>query len=156
MPSPLRTYALNALRAVLVGGGLFVAGGIVYGLATMPPDPPESDGFVTGAAYFFGTIVFVLALGAAGLGLALPSLLGADDPLGFGRWQCRLFKAAGVLAGGGFLLGLAFGLVTELQYGFFLWLLTVFLGILVVCLAVGWRLLQVVVSVLARVLPSGS
>lgn len=156
MSPALRGYALLALRGVLVGGGLLVAAGIVYGLATMPPDPPNSDGFVTGAAYLFGTIVFVLAVGAASLGVVLPTLLGADDPLGFGRWQRRLLKAAAALGGVGFLVGLAFGLLTQLQYGFLLWLVFVFLGTLAVCLAVGWRLLEVVASALARVVARGS
>lgn len=151
MSSTLRDYALTAIRVVLIAAGLLVAAAIVYGLATMPPAPPDSDGFVSGLAYLFGSIIFVLALGVAGLGVVLPSLVGADDPVGFGRGQRLLLKAAAVMVGGGFVLGLAFGLLTELQYGFFLWLLTILLAVLVVVVTVGWRLVELTVAAAARI-----
>lgn len=147
MPSTVRSYALLAVRVVLVSGGLLGAALTVYTLATMPPAEPD-EGFVTGLAYFFGSIIFVLAAGAASLGVVLPTLVGADDPIGFNRWQRLLLKAAATLVGGGFLLGLAYGLATELQYGFFLWLATIALGVVLVCVAVGWRVVEAVVGAL--------
>lgn len=152
MPSSLRAHALPAVRAVLVGGGLLIAGATVYQLATMPPAPPDSDGFVTGLAYLFGSIIFVLAVGASSLGVVLPTVVGAGDPLGFNRWQRLLLKAAAGLVGGGFLLGLAFGLATELQYGLFLWLATIVLGVLVVSVTVGWRAVEALVTGLVRLI----
>ena len=83
MPSPLKRYALNGVRLVLVVVGLAVAIGTIQALVSMPEPPPDSDGFAHGMAYFFGGLFVVLALGATGLGVALPAILGAEDPLGF-------------------------------------------------------------------------
>jgi hypothetical protein len=155
MPSSVRGYVLSGLRVVLVGGGGAVAAVVLFGLATMPSPPPGSDGFLSGLAYIFGSVVVVLALGAAALGVALPSLLGADDRLGFGRWQRRLLKGAGALFGGGLLVGFAVGSATEMQYGFFVWLLVLFLAVLVVVATVGWRLGEVVVAAAADAVGDG-
>lgn len=151
MPSTARETALAVARVVLVVAGLGVVAATVLTLVSMPPSPPESDGFVRGLAWIFGSVIVVLALGAAALGVALPSILGTDDSLGFGRGQRVLLKAAAVLGGGGFLLGLAVGFTSELQFGFLVWLSTIVLGVLVVCLAVVWRLAEAVVGGLARV-----
>lgn len=150
MPSAIRGYVLLGGRALLVASGLLVAGGTVYGLATMPAPPAGSDGFVTGLAYLFGSVVVVLGLGAASLGVVLPTAVGVDDPAGFGRGQRLLLKAAAGLIGGGLLLGLAFGFATELQFGLFLWLAFVVLGVLVVLVAIGWRSLEVAVAMAGR------
>jgi hypothetical protein len=155
MPSSVRGYALAAVRVVLVGGGGLVGLGVLVGLATMPPPPPGSDGFVSGLAYIFGGAIAVFALGAAALGVALPTLLGTDDRLGFGRFQRLALKAAGALFGGGLLVGLAFGLATEMQFGVFVWLVAILLSIVVVVATVGWRLGEVVVTAASRRLSDG-
>lgn len=151
MPSTQRGHLLGTARVVLVVGGVGFAVATVLALASMEPAPPDSEGFVTGLAYVFGSVIVVLAVGAAGLGVALPSIVGADDSLGFTGGQRVLLKAAGVLGAGGFLLGLAVGLASELQFGFLLWLVTIVLGVLVVCLAVFWRLAEAIVHGLAQV-----
>lgn len=149
MPSTLREHALLAVRVVLVGGGLLVAAGTVYGLATMPPAPPNSEGFVQGMAYLFGSVIAALALGVATIGVVLPSVLGADDAVGFGRGQRLLLKGAAGLIGGGFIVALALGLLTELQFGLLLWLALLPLAALVAAVAVVWRAIESLVS-LAR------
>lgn len=151
MPSTTRGYVLGAVRVVLGVAGLGVAAATILALVTLPPAPPNSEGFVRGLTYVFGVVIVVLALGAAGLGVALPSMLGTDDVLGFSAGQRLLLKGAAALVGGGFLLGLAVGFATELQYGFLLWLVIVVLAVLVVCVAVLWRLAAAVVRVLARI-----
>lgn len=151
MPSKLGPYLLLAVRALLVVVGVAVAAATVHSLATMPPAPPDSDGFVHGMAFFFGSIIVIFALGAAGLGVVLPSVLGTDDRLGFGGGQRALLKTAGGFFAGGFLLGLLFGLVTELQFGLFLWLFAIVLGVILICAAVAWRLLEAAVMIGRRV-----
>lgn len=150
MPSTLREYAVLAVRFLLVGGGLLVAGGTVYGLATMPPAPPNGDGFVEGLAYLFGSMIVALGLGAATVGLVLPTALGADDPIGFGRGQRLLLKGAGLVVGGGFLVALAVGIYTELQFGLLLWLALLPIAAVVAALAVIWRGLEALVGVARR------
>lgn len=142
MPSTIREHAIAAVRVVLVGGGLLVAAGTVYGLATMPSSPPAGDGFVQGLAYLFGAMIVAVALGAATLGIVLPSALGTADPIGFGRGQRLLLKGAGGIIGVGFLVALAVGLLTELQFGLLLWLALLSLAALVAALAVLWRVAE--------------
>lgn len=143
MPSDLRTYVIHIIRILLVGGGLAFAGMTVYQLATMSLAPPKSDGFLTGLAFFFGSIIFVLAVGAVSLGIVLPSILGSSDPLGFNRWQRMALKGAAGMIFGGFLLALGFGILTQLQFGFFLWLAIIILATIVVVITVLWRALEV-------------
>lgn len=156
MPSTRRRYALTAVRILLAGGGLVVAIATIHALATLSPPPPGSDGFVTGMAFLGGSVLVVLAAGAASLGVVLPTVLGAADPLGFGRGQRRLLKGAAGTAGGGFLLGLAVGLASELQYGLILWLGLLLLATLVVCLAVAWRAAEAAVGGVRRLLRSAT
>jgi hypothetical protein len=146
MPSTAREYAVRALRAVLVGGGLLFAVGVAYTLLTLEQPPPGSDGFVTGLAYVFGGAVLLLALGATGLGVALPSILGTDDALGFGRSQRLVLKAAGVLFVGGFLVGVGVAATVGFQFGLLSWFVAIVFGVLAVGVALGWRLVEAVVS----------
>lgn len=145
-----KARALAVVRTVLVvigaGGALLVA----YSLATMPAPPPDSDGFIHGGALLYGGIIVVLGLGMAALGVALPTLVGTADPLGFGRWQRRVLKAALVVAGGGLLVGLAVGFLTELQFGLGFWFLCIVLAIGLVCIGVLWRLGEAVVGTVSR------
>ena len=150
MPSSLRGYVLGAVRFALVAGGTVVAGAVLYSLLTLPPEPPGGEGFVTGLAYVFGGFIVVFALGAAGLGVVLPTVLGADDPLGFGRYQRGLLKVAGGCFVGGFLVGAALALAVAFQAGLFFWLTAILLGVLAVCVVVAWRLGEVARDALVR------
>ena len=156
MPSSTKSAVLTAVRAVLVVVGVGIATATVLGLAAMAPPPPESDGFVQGMALIFGGVIVVLALGLAAVGVSLPALLGRDDRLGFNRWQRLALKGAGVLIGGGFVVGLAFGFVVGLQYGIMLWLVLVVLATLVVCGTLVWRLGEALVRLLLRTVSEGA
>lgn len=150
IPSNVKSALLAAVRILFVVAGVGVAALTVLELATMPPPPPESDGFVHGLAAIVGSVVIVLSLGLAAVGISLPTLLGQDDRLGFNRWQRLALKGAGVLIGGGVVVGLAFGLATELQFGIILWLGFVALATCVVCATVVWRLAEALVQLLSR------
>lgn len=152
MPSSTWSALLAAVRAAFVALGVGAAAATVLGLASMPPPPPESDGFVRGMAVIAGGAITVLSLGLAALGVSLPALLGRDDPLGFGRWQRRALKGAGVLVAGGAVVGLAFGLATELQYGVVLWFGLAAVAICVVCATLAWRLAGALLGLLSRTL----
>ncbi|MFB6123012.1 MAG: hypothetical protein ABEJ78_06105 [Haloferacaceae archaeon] len=150
MPATYRDYALRIVRAVLVGGGALVSAGAVYALATVPQPPPGSDGFATGMAYIVGSVVLVLALGATGLGVALPSMLGADDAAGFGPSQRLVLKGAGACFLGGLLVGVVVAAVVGFQFGLLAWFLAILLGVGGVGVALAWRLVEVVVGRVRR------
>ncbi|WP_115863175.1 hypothetical protein [Halorussus litoreus] len=151
MPSRTISALLAAVRVVFVVAGLGIAVATVLQLASMPPPPPESDGFAHGMAGLIGGVIIVLTLGLAAVGVSLPSLLGREDRLGFNPWQRFALKGAGVLIGGGLVAGLAVGLLTELQFGVIFWLGLVFLATGVVCATLVWRLSEALVRLLARV-----
>ena len=150
MPSNRLSALVTAVRVALAVAGVGVAAATTFELATMPPPPPGSDGFVHGMAAIVGSVVIVLGLGLAALSVVLPALLGRDDPLGFNRYQRLALKAAGVLVVGGFVVGLAFGLLTILPFGVLLWLAFVALAALVVAATLAWRLGEVLVGRLSR------
>lgn len=141
---------LAAVRLVLVVAGVGVAVLTVQALASMPPPPPDSDGFAHGMAGLVGGLVLVVSLGLAALGVALPALVGRDDPLGFNRWQRLGLRAAGGLVVGGLALGLALGFVVGLQWGLLLWLGLVVVATLAVGAVLAWRLGEAVVRLAAR------
>lgn len=149
MPSSWKSGLLTALRVVLVAAGVSVAAATVLELASMPP--PRGDGFAHGMAAIVGGVIIFLSLGVASVAVILPTLLGRDDPLGFDRWQRRALKGAGVLIAGGFVVGLAYGVVTNLPLGFFHWLLFVAMAAVVVGATLVWRLAEVVVGLLSRI-----
>lgn len=152
MPSNAKSAFLASIRVVFVLVRVGIAALTVRELATMPPPPPDSDGFAHGMAALFGGVIVVLTLGLAAVGVSLPALLGRDDRLGFNRWQRLALKGAGALIGGGILVGLAFGLLAGLQYGIILWLGLAVLAVCVVCATLAWRLAEVVVGLLSRLL----
>lgn len=135
------TRILIAVRigVVIVGAGV-TALTTVY-LASMPPPPPNSDGFAHGMAGIFGGGIILLSLGLATITIILPTLLGQDDPLGFNRWQRRALKGAGGLIGLGLLLALVRGLS-----GVFQLLVLVMVAFGVVCAMLVWRGLEVVLD----------
>ena len=151
-----KSRLFGAVRAILVGLGVAVATLTVNELASMPPPPPESDGFAHGMAAIFGGLIVVTSLGVSAVGVALPTLIGRDDPLGFTRWQRLALKVAVLLIGGGLLVGLAVGVVTELQYGIVLWLGLVFVATVVVCATLVWRVVQGVVRLAMRTAGGGA
>lgn len=101
MPSSKKSALFLAVRVVFVSVGIGVAAMTIFKLASMPPPPPESDGFAHGMAAIFGGMIIILTLGLAAIGVSLPTLLGRDDRLGFNRWQRLSLKGAGALIGGG-------------------------------------------------------
>ncbi|EMA17128.1 MULTISPECIES: hypothetical protein [Haloarcula] len=152
MTADKRRYVVAAIRAALVLTGAVVTVAVLYSFSTMPTASPSGNGFVRGLSYLFGSVFFILALGGAGLGIALPSLLGAEDALAFDRWQRRCLQGAGGLFVGGFVVGLTAGLLTELQFGLFLWLVAIVLAVLVVSCVLVWRLFEVFVTALVRLI----
>jgi len=151
MTADKHRYVVTAIRAVLVFTGVVVTVAVLYSFSTMPT-AASGEGFVRGLSYLFGSVFFVLALGGAGLGIALPSLLGAEDTLAFDRWQRRCLQGAGGLFVVGFVVGLATGLLTQLQFGLFLWLVATILAVLVVSCVLIWRLFEVFVTALVRLI----
>ncbi|WP_135822220.1 hypothetical protein [Halostella litorea] len=150
MPSGTDETLVAAARLLLVGAGVAVAALTVEALVTMPPPPPDSDGFAHGMAAIFGSVVIVLSLGVAAVGVVLPTVLGRDDRLGFGRRQRLALKGAAVLIGGGLVAALAVGAVGGLQYGILLWLGLVVLAVLVVGATLVWRAVEAVVRFVSR------
>lgn len=151
MPSSKKSALFLAVRVVFVSVGIGVAAMTIFKLASMPPPPPESDGFAHGMAAIFGGMIIILTLGLAAIGVSLPTLLGRDDRLGFNRWQRLSLKGAGVLIGGGIVVGLALGFVTGLQWGIILWLGLVALAICVVIATLGWRFVEILVRFLYQI-----
>ena len=156
MSSKRTATLLTAVRVVLVVAGVGIATATVLKLAAMPPPPPDSDGFAHGMAAMIGGIIIVLTLGVAAVGVALPTLLGREDPLGFGGRQRLALKVSGALIGGGIVVALAYGLVTKLQNGIVLWFGFVLLAVCVVSATLVWRLVEVLVRLLARTLRGAS
>ncbi|WP_158058562.1 hypothetical protein [Halorussus halophilus] len=156
MPSNWRSTLLAAVRVVFVVTGVGVTAMTVHTLVTMPPPPPESDGFAHGMAAIIGGLLIVLMLGLAAVGVSLPALLGRDDPLGFNEYQRLALKGAGVLIGGGLAVGLLLGFVVGLQYGIILWFGLVVLAICVVFATLVWRLVEALVRLLSRTLQEGT
>ncbi|MGM0592447.1 MAG: hypothetical protein ACQETI_12640 [Halobacteriota archaeon] len=140
MPSTVGGYALGVVRFVLVAAGAVLSVGTIYTLVTIPPAPPGSDGFVTGMAYLFGGIILVLSLGATGLGIALPTLVGANDPLGFNRYQRGILKVASVCFVGGFLAAVVVAVASRFELGMFVLFAGIVFGVFAVCIALAWRL----------------
>jgi len=146
MPSRTVSKAITAVRALLVAAGVAVAALTVLKLATMPPPPPDSDGFAHGMAALVGGLVIAVSLGVAAVSVVLPSLLGRADPLGFNRWQRRVLQAAGLLVVGGLVVSLAYGLLTDLLLAGVLWFGLVVVAILGVAVTLAWRLGEVIVA----------
>ncbi|MBV0901596.1 hypothetical protein [Haloarcula salina] len=145
-----RRYVLATIRGVLVLSGLVVTVAVLYSFASMPASTAEHGGFVRGLAYLFGSALFLLALGGIGLGIVLPSLLGTGERFGFGHWQWRCLQGAGGLFLGGFAVGLAIGLITQLQLGLLVWFVAIVLGAFAVSGVLAWRLFEVFVDAVAR------
>lgn len=133
------TKVTTAIRVAVV---IFAAGisilTVLY-LASMPPPPPESDGFAHGMAAAIGGGIILLSLGLATISIITPTLLGREDPLGFNRRQRIALKAAGGLIG----LGLVIALVTGLN-GVVLLLGLLILAFVIVCAMLIWRFGEVV------------
>lgn len=150
MPSSVTGYALSAARCILIVGGIVFTGGTIYALITIPPAPPNSEGFATGMAYLFGGVILILSLGATGLGFALPTIVGADDPLEFNRYQRWILKGAGAFFVGGFFVGVAAAIGVGFSFGLLVWFATILLGAITVCFALVWRVGEVTRDTLAR------
>lgn len=127
----------KVITAIRVGIVIFAAGIsilTVFYLASIPPPPPESDGFAYGMAAAIGGGIILLSLGLAIIVVITPTLFGRADPIGFNRPQRVALKAAGGLVG----LGLVIALVSGLD-GVFLLLVFLVLAFAVVCAMLLWR-----------------
>jgi len=138
MSFPVRRYVLLTARGSLVLVGLGLLGVAGYALLQNATTPAQGDGFVTGLAWLVWTGVAVVAVGIAGLGAALPALLGVDGGDGLSRGQKRFLLLGGAVILLGFLVGLA-GFVLNSFAAFVLAGLTIPLGVGVVCTAFVWR-----------------
>lgn len=128
---------------VAVVGAALVAFAVV-GVVTMPPPPPESDGFVSGLAaialYVMGWVGFLVA----SLGLAIPP--GEGYGVTFTRHQRWLFVIAAV-AGVGSVVGpfVAFGLFLSnpslMVSG---WIAIMGIAVLALLSGLGWRGVQAI------------
>lgn len=136
-------YGLLAVRLVLVGGGVGLSAVAVRALLSVPPASSGGDGFVTGGAYLLWGALSVVSAGFVGFGVALPTLLRADDSLGFDHAQRVVLKLSGSILVSGVVAG-GVGLAANSLFGMLLSLLVVLCGVLGVCLVVGWRLGEVV------------
>ena len=150
MPSSRLSGLLTAVRIVLVVLGVGVAAATVYQLATMPPPPPDGDGVAHGMAALVGGLLIVASLGVAAVSVALPAVLGLDDPLGFNRYQRLALKGAGVLGGGGFVFGLVSGYLARVSDGLVILVLSVVFAAVVAGATLVWRLAEVLVRRLSR------
>ena len=131
----------KAIIAIRVGVVLIAAGATILTvryLASMPPPPPESDGFAHGMAAALGGGIMLLSLGLATFTIVTPTLLGRDDSFGFNRRQRVVLKAAGGLVG----LGVVIAVVTGLD-GVVLLLGLLMLAFAAVCAVIGWRFVEV-------------
>lgn len=135
MPAAVSRYALLIGRGVFVVVGLGLLAIASYALVQNATTPARGDGFVTGLAWLVWTAVAVVALGVAGLGAALPALLGGGG-LTTGQRRLLLAGGAGILLG--FLGGLA-GFVFNSFVAFVLAGLTILLGVGLVCTVFVWR-----------------
>lgn len=127
------------VRGSLVAVGIVFAGVSIRALVALQSTSSGGDGFLTGGAYLLWGALVVLSLGAAGLGVALPSVFGGDDSLGFGRQQRRVLRIAGSTLVLGALAGAA-GVFLNSFFGILSSLLVLLLGVLGVCTALVWRL----------------
>lgn len=144
MASSVKAHAISAVRLVLVVGGTVLVAATLRALLSIPPAPPDGDGFVTGMAYVVWGVVLVVSFAVAGLGVVLPAVLGADDSLGFGDAQRSLLKLAGGLLVGGFLLGVILTLAVAVEVGVLLWIAATLLGVLGISVALAWRLAEAI------------
>ncbi|USZ68770.1 hypothetical protein NGM10_03295 [Halorussus salilacus] len=87
---------LGVLQLPIAGLGVLVVAWTAYQFATIPPSPPESDGFVEGLVGFFLGVSAWSGFLLAALGFAIPP---GDAPgIRFNRWQRRLFVGAAAAA----------------------------------------------------------
>ena len=144
MPSNKQSALVTAVRVVLAVAGTGVAATTFVWLATMPP--PDGDGFAHGMAALVGGLILVASLGVAAASVALPSVVGLRDPLGFDRHQRLALKGAGVLLGGGFVGSVAATVLGHLLDGLIFLFLSVVLAAVVVGATLVWRLAAAVVG----------
>lgn len=146
--SRLGRVVFSTLRLVVVVIGLGLAA--LAGVSLLSSGgAPAGDGFVSSGALLVNGTVAVVGLGLAGVGVALPSLVGAGDSLGFSRHQRRLLVASAATVGGGVAIGFFF-VSQNAFFGILLGVFVVFLGACGVALAVAWRGAEVLDGRLGR------
>lgn len=137
MSSLAKVTTAIRIGIVIIAAGLTSV--TVLHLASMPPPPPESDGFAHGMAAMIGGGLILGSLTLASLTIITPTLLGRSDPLGFSGRQRLALKVAGGMIGLGILIALLMGLTGVL---YLLALLGLAFGIVFTVLL--WRLGEVV------------
>ncbi len=142
MNKKLKIFFIQGLRSILIIIGFIGATILIYSLATLPQPPENSEGFVTGLAYFFGTIFTILFLGLISIGIALPTLLGQEDILGFNQYQRWLLIGTGIIIGLGLLFGFLLAILVGFQLGFLILLIALFISIFPSLLAIIWLILE--------------
>lgn len=128
---------------VAVVGAALVAVAVV-GTVTMPPPPPESDGFVAGLATIALYVVGWIGVLVASLGLAIPP--GEGRGITFTRRQRWLFVLAAMASIGSVVVPfVAFGLLLSnpslMVAG---WLAIMGVAVLALFAGLGWRAAQAI------------
>lgn len=93
------------LQLPIAGFGLLGVALAVSQFLTLPPPPPDGDGFVEGLAVFFLYVIGFAGFVIAALGFAIPP--GDHVGIRFNRWQRRLLVGAAVCALGSVVAPLA-------------------------------------------------
>lgn len=134
---------IGSLQLPIAGlGGLLLVGALVS-LLTMPPSPPESEGFVRGLAIL---VLFVAAWAGfviIAIGLAIQPR--TNTGIRFNQWQRRLFILAAILSVFSLLTPLIFWSVVattgiSLGSATLTWVVVMTLAILSLFTGLGWRI----------------
>jgi hypothetical protein len=137
---------LGSLQLPVAVFGFVVVGFALVGAWSVPPSPPDSEGFVEGLAYIVLYAIGICGFVTGSLGLAIPP--GDGYGVQFNRWQRWLFVAAAATAVGSiavplFGFGLSIGATTSLSLFLSAWF---GLSVVAVCAllgGLGWRTAEV-------------
>ncbi|ELZ80936.1 hypothetical protein C453_18405 [Haloferax elongans ATCC BAA-1513] len=148
MRRPLRV-ALGSLQLPIAGIGAALVAFSLWNVYTLPPPPPESDGFVQGLAGFFFLIITLSGFVLAAVGLLVPP--GPGYGINFTRGPRLLFVYALVapVAGGIAFLApivVGFGAGGVIEWAFTLSFLVIASAPLAILLGLGWKTVTVAVT----------
>ncbi|MFB6126009.1 MAG: hypothetical protein ABEJ79_01735 [Halolamina sp.] len=156
MPSSAVRTFVTAVRVVAAAAGVAVAVLTVGWLAGIPEPPPGSDGFAYGMAGAVGGFALLVALTAVAGSVLAPTVLGLDDPLGFGRYQRLALSAAAVVVLGGLVLAVGYAVFVPASSAVVLWLALLAVADLLVAAVCCWRLVEVAVERFRRASGGGT
>lgn len=146
----MRTRAvLGSLQLPIAGLGGLLLVGAVAALLSMPPSPPESEGFVRGLAMLVLFVVAWAGFVIIAIGLAVPPRTGAG--IRFNQWQRRLLILAAILSILSLLSPLLFWSVVattgiSLGSAALTWVVVMGLAVLSLITSVGWRIGEVMAT----------